>query len=103
LRSREKSDGVADETDQWEGADTAEGIGTSGSFVLFAFESDEEGEEEDEDDFNGIGGQPVVEIHVRVGSCERWQYRPRGRESGFLPLVGMTKVMEKTDSSRWSE
>jgi hypothetical protein len=35
--------------------------------MFFAFESNEEGQEEDQDDLDGIGGQPVIEVHVRLG------------------------------------
>ena len=67
LVSREKSDGEADESDQREGTDAAEGVGTAnGGFVLFSFEPDQEREEENDDDFYGIRWKPAVEIHSRL-------------------------------------
>ena len=68
LRAGEKSDGIADESDQGERADSAEGVGAGGSsLVFFAFQSDQEGQEENEDDLYGIGWKPAVEFHVRLG------------------------------------
>jgi hypothetical protein len=67
LCAGKKSDGVANESDQGKGADSAEGVRTAGGLVFFAFKSDEEGQEENEDDLDGFGWQPAVEIHLRFG------------------------------------
>jgi hypothetical protein len=63
LGPREKSDGVTDESDERKCADSAKGVGASSGLMLFAFKSDEERQEEDEDDLYGIGWQPAVEVH----------------------------------------
>jgi len=34
--------------------------------MLFALEPDQERQEENEDDLNGIGRQPAVEVHSRL-------------------------------------
>ena len=79
LAPGEKSDGVTNEPDEREGANAAERVGTQGALVLLAFQSDQEGQEENEDDLDGIGWQPAVEIHSRLrllGRTSLAQYWP---------------------------
>jgi hypothetical protein len=66
LGSGEKSDGVADESDEREGADSAEEVGGGGRLLLLAFKSDQERQEEDEKDLEGVRGKQVVEVHSAV-------------------------------------
>ena len=63
LRARNKSDGVADEADQREGAHTAEGVRAARRLVLFPLQSDQEGEEQHQGNLYGFRGQLRVEIH----------------------------------------
>ena len=67
LVSGEQGDGIADEADEGKGADAAEGVRAGLGFVVLAFQSDEEGEEEDEEDFDGVGRQVRVDLHGSLG------------------------------------
>src|SRR5579863_8036333 len=68
LRAGEQGDRVADQSDQREGADSAEGIKTGGGFVLLALHPDQEREKQDEHDLQGFRRQQMIEVHSRRGS-----------------------------------
>jgi hypothetical protein len=61
----EEGYGIADEADERKGAHAAKGVGATRGFVLLALEADQEGQEEHEDDLDGVRGQLPVDIHAR--------------------------------------
>jgi 16S rRNA G1207 methylase RsmC len=80
LRTGEKSDGVAQESDQWESTDATEGVCAFRGFMFFAFESNQKREEEDENDLDGVGWEKTIEFHSRPGSFERESIERGARE-----------------------